>query len=90
MVLSVSALALTILVEKENIKHCLCEPVVGLFPHYIVDLPLAEDTPQTNADSSKTGEKGQIIGEAVAGQAIGTLAVTLVANDGVPVVDGAV
>lgn len=64
--------------------------MVGLLSTCTVNLPLAEDTPQTNSDTSKAGEKGQIVSRLVTGQAIGALAVASVANDGVAVIDGTI
>lgn len=64
--------------------------MVGFLSRNIVNLPLAEDTPQTNSDTSKAGEKGQIVSRLVTGQAIGALAVAFVADDGVTVIDGTI
>lgn len=64
--------------------------MISLLPPNVVDLSLAEDTPQTDAYTRKPREEGQIIGGAVTSQAIGTLAVTFVADNGVSVVNGAV
>lgn len=56
----------------------------------IVNALLADDTPQANSNTSKTGEKGEVIGRPVTSQAVRTLAVTVLTNNGVAVVDSTV
>jgi len=55
-----------------------------------MDLLLTENAPEANTDTSEAGEKGQIVGGAVAGQSVGALTVAIFTNHGMAVVDGAV
>lgn len=56
----------------------------------IVDAFLTVNTPQADANTGKAGEKGEVIGGLVAGQSVGTLAVAVLADDRVVVVDSAI
>lgn len=64
--------------------------MAALLVHRVVDAILAEDAPQADADTGEAGEEGQIVGGAVAGQSVGALAVTILADNRVVVVYGSV